>query len=80
MPYVTEELWQRLPRRPADNTRTVCKAAYPRFIQEFENEKAEQDYDMVFEVAKGIRSALSACDIKDKAEGLAATQRANLSY
>jgi valyl-tRNA synthetase len=69
MPYVTEELWQRLPRRSGDKTRTVCKAAYPRFVPEFDNEKAEQDYDMVFDIAKGIRSALSACDIKDKAEG-----------
>jgi valyl-tRNA synthetase len=29
MPFVTEELWQRLPRRPTDETKTIMLAKYP---------------------------------------------------
>jgi valyl-tRNA synthetase len=29
MPYLTEEIWQRLPRRPTDSTPSICVAAYP---------------------------------------------------
>jgi valyl-tRNA synthetase len=29
MPFVTEELWQRLPRRAGDTTPSICVAAYP---------------------------------------------------
>jgi len=68
MPYVTEELWQRLPRRPNDPTQTICKAPYPRYTTEFDNEKAEKDYDLVFAVVKAIRSLASEYGIKDKAE------------
>ena len=69
MPYVTEELWQRLPRRPLDKTRTVCKAAYPVNYPSFDNEKAAKDYDLVLVIAKEIRSMMVECDMKDKAEG-----------
>ncbi|KAF8539524.1 tRNA synthetases class I-domain-containing protein [Trichophaea hybrida] len=68
MPYITEELWQRLPRRPEDTTITVCKAVYPQFTPEFENEKAKKDYDLVFDAVKAIRSLTSEYNIKDRAE------------
>lgn len=29
MPFVTEELWQRLPRRPNDTTPSIMVAAFP---------------------------------------------------
>lgn len=29
MPYVTEELWQRLPRRPNDTTPSIMVSAFP---------------------------------------------------
>lgn len=29
MPFVTEELWQRLPRRPNDSTPSIMVASYP---------------------------------------------------
>jgi len=29
MPFVTEELYQRLPRRPGDSIPTIVKAKYP---------------------------------------------------
>ncbi len=32
MPFVTEELWQRLPRRPNDSTPSIMLAKYPTFV------------------------------------------------
>lgn len=29
MPYVTEELWQRLPRRPNDSTPSIMVSSFP---------------------------------------------------
>lgn len=35
MPYLTEELWQRLPRRPDDPTETIVLAAFPLPVRAF---------------------------------------------
>ena len=32
MPFVTEELWQRLPRRPNDSTPSIMLAQFPVFV------------------------------------------------
>jgi valyl-tRNA synthetase len=68
MPFVTEELWQRLPRRPNDANPTIVKAAYPRYTEELDNPDAERSYDLAFSVVKGIRSMQAEYGIKDKAE------------
>ena len=65
MPFVTEEMWQRLPRRPGDNTPSIIVAAYPEFDPKFENTKAAEDYDLVLACAQGIRSLLATTAIKD---------------
>ena len=33
MPFVTEELWQRLPRRPQDETPSICISSFPVFVR-----------------------------------------------
>jgi isoleucyl-tRNA synthetase len=33
MPFVTEELWQRLPRRPNDPTPSIMVASFPIFVR-----------------------------------------------
>lgn len=35
MPYVTEELWQRLPRRPTDKTPSIMLAKFPEAVRPF---------------------------------------------
>ena len=65
MPYVTEELWQRLPRRPKDINPTITKAAYPRYNASLDDPAAEEAYDLVFAVVKAIRSLASEYSIKD---------------
>ena len=33
MPFVTEELWQRLPRRPNDSTPSIMLSKFPVFVR-----------------------------------------------
>ena len=68
MPYITAELWQRPPRRPEDKTRTVCKAAFPVYQSKFDNTKAEQNYDLVFQIVKATRSLLVEYNIKENGD------------
>ena len=70
MPFITEELWQRLPRRPGDENPTICKAAYPMYDTEMDNPAAEEAYELVLGVSKGIRSLMAEYSLKDEAKGL----------
>ena len=36
MPFVTEELWQRLPRRPNDATPSIMVSAFPTYVGVFQ--------------------------------------------
>lgn len=68
MPFVTEELWQRIPRRPNDTTPTILKASYPRYDSELDDPQAEAAYDIVLQIVKAIRSLQSEYSIKDAAK------------
>src|SRR5258706_14662521 len=72
MPFVTEELWQRLPRRPNDSTPSIMVSSYPLHVRRrdipgvffsrvpqdetFVDEKAEPDFNLVFQAIKAVRS------------------------
>jgi len=43
MPFLTEELFQRLPRREGDKTPSITVASYPEYVQEFDDEAAEAE-------------------------------------
>ena len=68
MPFVTEELWQRLPRRPGDDTISVMKARYPEFKSEFDDPAAETAFELILSTSKAIRSILSEYGVKTKAD------------
>ncbi|TPX38003.1 valine---tRNA ligase [Synchytrium microbalum] len=55
MPFVTEELWQRLPRRPDDTTVTICKASYPTSMSEWHDQEAEDNFGVVSDVCAKLR-------------------------
>ncbi|KAK2844778.1 hypothetical protein Q5P01_011437 [Channa striata] len=58
MPFVTEELYQRLPRRrPQSDPPSICVTPYPD-TEEFcwHNEEVDRDMDFVMSVVKTIRS------------------------
>ncbi|WYZ41975.1 hypothetical protein EsH8_V_000870 [Colletotrichum jinshuiense] len=69
LPFVTEELWQRLPRRPDDETKSVMLAKYPEWDPQFDNPEAEAAYDIVLGCSKGVRSLMAGyAPPKDKAK------------
>ncbi|KAI9808401.1 MAG: hypothetical protein M1826_004177 [Phylliscum demangeonii] len=65
MPFLTEELWQRLPRRPGDDTSTIVKASYPQHDAQLDDVAAEEAYELVLGASKGIRSLMAEYAIKD---------------
>ncbi|KAL2192998.1 tRNA synthetases class I-domain-containing protein [Corynascus similis CBS 632.67] len=68
LPFITEELWQRLPRRPGDKTKSIMLAKYPEWDQQFENPAAEAAYDIVLGSSKGVRSLMAEYAPKEKAK------------
>ncbi|CAO3654857.1 unnamed protein product [Mucor fragilis] len=64
MPYVTEELFQRLGRRPGHDEPTIVKASYPVENQAYNFSDAEKEFESVFETVKSIRSI--ATQLKQK--------------
>ncbi|OBZ72804.1 Valine--tRNA ligase, mitochondrial [Grifola frondosa] len=65
MPFVTEELWQRLPRRPNDPTQSIMLASYPTFDTAFVSEDAERDFDLIFSAIKAGRGLASSYNIQN---------------
>ncbi|ODV98039.1 hypothetical protein PACTADRAFT_47861 [Pachysolen tannophilus NRRL Y-2460] len=59
MPFITEEMWQRLPRRENDTTKSIVISKYPEFLAEFDDLESLNAYDLILEVTKGSRSLLS---------------------
>ncbi|KAI9840966.1 MAG: Valine--tRNA ligase, mitochondrial [Sclerophora amabilis] len=65
MPFLTEELWQRLPRRPDDSTPSIVKASYPTYDASLDDPASEAAYELVLSVSKGVRSLMSEYSIRD---------------
>ena len=55
MPYLTEELYQRLPRRKDDSIPSICVSSYPVYSEEFHNMEAEETFGKVKSIAHKIR-------------------------
>lgn len=66
MPFLTEELWQRPPRRPGDDTCSITIAEYPEYESLFRDPKSEVAYELVLGCSKGIRSLLADYAVKDE--------------
>ncbi|EGW33130.1 valyl-tRNA synthetase [Spathaspora passalidarum NRRL Y-27907] len=63
MPFVTEEMWQRLPRREGDNTVTIMKAKYPTYVEQLDDVESFKAYELVLDITKSARSLLSQYNI-----------------
>lgn len=59
MPFISEEMWQRLPKRATETSKTIVKAAYPIYRSEYDNADAASAYELVLEITKGARSLLA---------------------
>ena len=69
MPFVTEELWQRLSRRPEDKTPSIVKAKYPVYDPKMDDPASEGAYQLVLDIFKGIRSLIADYSILKDANG-----------
>jgi valyl-tRNA synthetase len=67
MPFLTEELWQRLPRREGDKTPSITVASYPQYSQELEDPAANDEYELLVDCSKGLRSLIAEYGIKESA-------------
>jgi valyl-tRNA synthetase len=63
MPFISEELWQRLPKRESETSPTILKAKYPEFQEQFFNPQAAEDYETILDITKEARSLLSQYNI-----------------
>ncbi|KAL1311633.1 hypothetical protein AAFC00_001743 [Neodothiora populina] len=66
MPFLTEELWQRLPRRPNDKTRSIVVAEYPEYDANLDDANSAAAYELLLGCSKGVRSLMSEYAIKDE--------------
>ena len=68
MPFITEEMWQRLPRRPDDTTRSIMLAQYPVYDAELDDPASEEAYELVTDAAKALRSLIAEYGLREAAE------------
>ncbi|OBZ70621.1 Valine--tRNA ligase, mitochondrial [Grifola frondosa] len=64
MPYVTEELWQRLPRRPNDSTPSIMVSSYPVADSNFAFDDASQQFNLVFTAVTTGRSLAASYNLQ----------------
>ncbi|KAG5962192.1 Valine--tRNA ligase, mitochondrial [Claviceps cyperi] len=65
MPYITEEMWQRLPRRPADTTKSIMVAKYPQYTPDLDDPESEAAYELVLACTKAARSLMAEYALKE---------------
>ncbi len=68
MPYLTEELFQRLPHREGPSRpESICIAEFPSKQTSFEEENVEDKLNQVMNAVKAFRSQLSALNVPKSA-------------
>lgn len=70
MPFLSEELWQRLPRRRGDTTPSIVIARYPQYEDDLNDPRAASQYELLIACSKGIRSLMAEYAIKQDGIGL----------
>ena len=65
MPFLTEELWQRLPRRQDDKTPSITVASFPQYTESFNDEAADAEYELIVDVSGALRSLTAEYGFKD---------------
>lgn len=63
MPFISEEMWQRLPKRSTEKAASIVKASYPVYVSQYDDVKSADAYDLVLNITKEARSLLSEYNI-----------------
>ncbi|XP_022882885.1 valine--tRNA ligase, mitochondrial 1-like isoform X2 [Olea europaea var. sylvestris] len=80
MPFVTEELWQRLPsRKDSMRKESIVICEYPSIVECWTNDSVEMEMDMIESVVKSLRSLRSTLAPKERHERRAAYVRCRLN-
>eukprot|EP00592_Proboscia_alata_P007361 CAMPEP_0194354082 /NCGR_PEP_ID=MMETSP0174-20130528/2268_1 /TAXON_ID=216777 /ORGANISM="Proboscia alata, Strain PI-D3" /LENGTH=1086 /DNA_ID=CAMNT_0039122851 /DNA_START=57 /DNA_END=3317 /DNA_ORIENTATION=- len=69
MPFVTEELWHRLPGRGTlgdTEPKSIMLAPYPECVTEYKNSKAEESMKITMDIIRACRSLRSSYNIGNK--------------
>jgi valyl-tRNA synthetase len=66
MPFLTEELWQRLPGHEAIHPETICLAAYPRREELWEDAGVEAGMEALIEVVTRLRALRAEMGLSPK--------------
>lgn len=74
MPYLTEELYQRLPHAQGTASKSISIAAFPNALINFHAEGVEQKMDQLLNTKKAILSQLSALNVASNAKPTIAVQ------
>ncbi|KIJ23910.1 hypothetical protein M422DRAFT_39377 [Sphaerobolus stellatus SS14] len=64
MPFVTEELWQRLPRR-ANDPPSIMLSSYPEHDEAMVFDQAEKNFDTVFSAIRASRSLAASYSLQN---------------
>lgn len=59
MPFITEELWQRLPRRESEKAPSICVSNFPNTIDERTDPSAEEEFEVIKDVISLARKLSS---------------------
>jgi valyl-tRNA synthetase len=68
MPFLTEELWQRLPGHEAIHPETICLAPYPRREENWESEEVEAGLDALIQIVTRVRALRAELGLPTKAK------------
>jgi len=63
MPFVTEELFQRLNRRDSQPFESICIASYPQKVATWTNEQVEKDVKFVQDIVRSVRVMRAAFNL-----------------
>ena len=68
MPFLTEDLWQRLPGREQVHPETICLAPYPEPVPEWEDDDVEARMDRFIQLVTWARNIRAELKVDHKAE------------
>ncbi|KAJ2725712.1 valine--tRNA ligase [Coemansia sp. Benny D115] len=68
MPFVTEELWQRLPHRATETKPSISLTEFPEPREDYEDAQALADFDFVMNIAKAGRSLTADYNVLSKSK------------
>ena len=56
MPFLTEELWQKIPGNQTIHPETICLAAYPQKVESWVDPEAESDLQVLMDLVSSVRA------------------------